>query len=331
MPVDYTKFDKVEESDDEEAQKAREEKKKAIVESATAKGPECGNCAKVCVKVLKCGTCKAKTYCSPACQKEDWKFHKRVCKPFEDKAKKEREEKEKKEKEEKDKAARALAKKQTGKSEVVRDDDDEVGDWYRHREWIPEKKQHFVPTKVTEPQKAQELEPATGGAASAWNKAGTWEDKDTLSWWKERLASALTAVSVETSLGTATITDVENIKGEASIASVRGRVRYLFDLQMETPFVMKRMGSDGEERIKGRVTFTEFSDALAADSHDYALEVKCDTPGWKDQGRRVAEAELVPAMKAALVALIADYQEETLVARETSKEAAPAVAAAYPA
>jgi hypothetical protein len=314
MPVDYSKFEKVEDSD-EEKEKDREEKKEEIKKSACppVKDVECANCAKVCAKQFKCGTCKKATYCSAACQREDWKFHKRNCKAPE--VKKKEEEKPKPPPE---------SRKQTGKSEVVRDDDDDVGDWYRHREWRPEKKEHFVPTKVTEPQQI----PATGvsaGGASAWNKAGTWEDKDTMAWWKERLPSALESVQYECSLGKARVSSVKEIKGEASICSVRGSLRYLFDLSFETPFVVQRTGEHGEERIKGKITWSEFSDALAKQEEFAATEVSCDTPGYKDQGKKVVEKEVVPALFLALRDLIAEYQKESLVSREV-----PAIGTGYP-
>merc|ERR1712113_546178 len=42
--------------------------------------PQCQSCATPCEKPLRCGTCKTATYCSAKCQKEDWRFHKRICK-----------------------------------------------------------------------------------------------------------------------------------------------------------------------------------------------------------------------------------------------------------
>merc|ERR1711920_351827 len=39
----------------------------------------CHNCFAIITKPLRCGTCKKVEYCSAACQKDDWRFHKRVC------------------------------------------------------------------------------------------------------------------------------------------------------------------------------------------------------------------------------------------------------------
>eukprot|EP00389_Voromonas_pontica_P016253 GDKH01025406.1.p1 GENE.GDKH01025406.1~~GDKH01025406.1.p1 ORF type:complete len:257 (-),score=51.52 GDKH01025406.1:101-871(-) len=45
---------------------------------------KCGGCGKVAeddsVKLLRCSRCKAAAYCNATCQREDWQFHKRVCK-----------------------------------------------------------------------------------------------------------------------------------------------------------------------------------------------------------------------------------------------------------
>merc|ERR1712129_256844 len=40
----------------------------------------CKNCSAVCEAVKRCSVCKEATYCSAACQKDDWQFHRRICK-----------------------------------------------------------------------------------------------------------------------------------------------------------------------------------------------------------------------------------------------------------
>jgi len=51
---------------------------KTLDSSAT---PECAKCGKVGMK--RCGRCQMRWYCSPECQRVDWKQHKKRCKPME--------------------------------------------------------------------------------------------------------------------------------------------------------------------------------------------------------------------------------------------------------
>merc|ERR1719419_753690 len=76
--IDYSKFDKIEDSDDEKPNESA---------SATAKPhekPHCHNCHKDISQPLRCGFCKKVTYCSAQCQKDDWPYHKRTCKKVEE-------------------------------------------------------------------------------------------------------------------------------------------------------------------------------------------------------------------------------------------------------
>jgi len=40
----------------------------------------CNNCSTPIIQLRRCSVCKKAVYCSIACQKEDWRFHKRICK-----------------------------------------------------------------------------------------------------------------------------------------------------------------------------------------------------------------------------------------------------------
>ncbi|EEA06845.1 MYND finger domain-containing protein [Cryptosporidium muris RN66] len=40
----------------------------------------CENCRITSLPLMRCGRCKKVLYCSVTCQKEDWKYHKRICK-----------------------------------------------------------------------------------------------------------------------------------------------------------------------------------------------------------------------------------------------------------
>lgn len=50
-------------------------------ESKNYNETKCFNCKKILTiaEAKTCGKCKQTTYCSPECQKNDWKFHKKKC------------------------------------------------------------------------------------------------------------------------------------------------------------------------------------------------------------------------------------------------------------
>lgn len=74
-------------------------------------------------------------------------------------------------------------------------------------------------------------------ALSAWNQAGTWEEKDISQWAKDTLKSLLLATkyvlpsSSPAPNGLITITKVK-AKGHASVASVRGKKRYIYEYDL---------------------------------------------------------------------------------------------------
>jgi hypothetical protein len=69
---DYSRFDKIKDSDTEEEEEKKEQATKTENDS-------CRNCGKAGAK-LKCSVCKKAVYCVRSCQASDWQFHKRTCK-----------------------------------------------------------------------------------------------------------------------------------------------------------------------------------------------------------------------------------------------------------
>eukprot|EP00752_Nemacystus_decipiens_P009906 g8838.t1 len=76
-------------------------------------------------------------------------------------------------------------------------------------------------------------EAAEGNAASAWNKAGTWESRDMTSWAKQRLQELLGGVEFDASESAVTVVKVDKLEGDAEISFSRGKKRYLFDFRFE--------------------------------------------------------------------------------------------------
>lgn len=93
----------------------------------------------------------------------------------------------------------------------------------------------------------REKEEATGGnRGSEWNQAGTWEERDTTSWVKERLSARLQGASVQKAAATlpsgkaatvsAEVTKVKSISGDAQIVTVRKQPRFGYNFEAELSF-----------------------------------------------------------------------------------------------
>lgn len=80
--------------------------------------------------------------------------------------------------------------------------------------------------------------PSGNAAASAWNQAGTWEEKNTTEWCTSCLKEQLTSATVASlaSLYSAKVTQVKDLTGDASVVLTRGRKRYVFDYHLSVQF-----------------------------------------------------------------------------------------------
>ena len=108
---------------------------------------------------------------------------------------------------------------------------------------------------------------------SAWNTAGTWEDKDKTSWAKKKLKQLIEdIVLIDDDGSSCQVTKLEKIEGDASIISARGKTRYVYDFGFEMKFTVihapsgdvngeKEDGNDDEkkkqEKIKGTLVFRD--------------------------------------------------------------------------
>mmetsp|Transcript_91900 Transcript_91900/g.291552 ORF Transcript_91900/g.291552 Transcript_91900/m.291552 type:complete len:335 (-) Transcript_91900:100-1104(-) len=244
--IDYSKFDNIEDSDDEKP------KESATASAKPAEKPHCHNCHKDISKPLRCGICKKVEYCSAQCQKDDWRYHKRVCKkPEAPKAKTE---------ERKPPPPSEDGERKRREEEKVVETEESLT-WYRHREWKPEEgKKEFKPAQIAA-EVVREAEAAKPAAGSAWNKAGTWEDKDVTEEAKrtlgERLAESLPSVDVGG--GSLACEGVDEVSGDASKPVIRGKQRHMFDLGFKVKFAFRWMEADGQRQAKGDVEVSDFT------------------------------------------------------------------------
>jgi hypothetical protein len=89
---------------------------------------------------------------------------------------------------------------------------------------------------------------AANGVASVWNQAGTWEEKDVSNWACAELKCGMEtcrfAGPVDVTVQSATVT------GSASIAQVRGKKRYIYELVVEVTWTAAGVGD-------GKMTFPD--------------------------------------------------------------------------
>jgi tetratricopeptide (TPR) repeat protein len=116
-------------------------------------------------------------------------------------------------------------------------------------------------------------ENATTGS-SKWNQAGTWEEKDTTEWCREHLESRLKETKAESSgLGVAVVTKVKDMIGDASVANVSGKKRYIFDFHCAVSFDIREPDTD-DVLATGTLNLPDI-----CSTHHEELEVTFN--GWK--------------------------------------------------
>lgn len=87
---------------------------------------------------------------------------------------------------------------------------------------------------------------AATASSSAWNQAGTWEEKDTTEWCKSQLQQRLEETTTPVIHNAndkdceVVVTSVEELTGDASVAYVSGKKRYIFDFHVKLKYEIKR-------------------------------------------------------------------------------------------
>mmetsp|Transcript_2066 Transcript_2066/g.6147 ORF Transcript_2066/g.6147 Transcript_2066/m.6147 type:complete len:317 (-) Transcript_2066:38-988(-) len=283
MPVDYSKFDDIKDSDEDEPPPVQSKKPEPPKADKTAKCANCGAKAPPAGGALKkCTVCRKVAYCSAGCQRDDWRFHKRVCSKPADKKKKD----------EPSKPKEPRKKKAPAKVESSSDDDDDGKPitWYKHRETkLPDS--NVVHTKLETAPAAPEKSTSEG---SAWNTAGTWEEKDVLPAVKAGIEAALTPRSVPSrdfGAGVVEFRKVKGVDGDASVGVIRGKKRHIVDLSVEISFAVRVGGSSRD--YSGVLELKEYTADAVTDGCECALKFadeKSLPPGLVDTVRKALGA-----------------------------------------
>lgn len=206
----------------------------------------------------------------PAISFEEWEKEQ---KEIENAKKKAQEEEEKKKRREERKKLQTNKTKNSTKKKNNNDDDDDDDDTlteeelkmmrgykktkdgrttsYFTRELSAEEKQNMgdmAPKRLDEAPQPVLLSPTTtsttAAAASKWNQAGTWEEKDTTPWCKDTLEQRLKDTTVSDNTLEVSIAKVDELTGDASVAITGGKKRYIFDFHVKLKYEIKEAGTD---------------------------------------------------------------------------------------
>lgn len=120
----------------------------------------------------------------------------------------------------------------------------------------------IAPKRLDPSTTASPIEANGKSNTSAWNKAGTWEERDLSKWAKDSLKECLVGKkftlddSSPAPGATATITKLSKCDGHASFASVRGRNRYIYEFALKLEWTFET--TSAEDDAKGSMTFPDF-------------------------------------------------------------------------
>ena len=266
----------------------------------------------------------------PAISFEEWEKERK------DKEEQKKKEEEKKKKKEEKK--RREAQKKAARHETVVDDDDELTaeelammrgykktadgrtTSYFTRELSMEEKEKIGDIAPKRLESAPDTAPAplattatntTAASGSAWNMAGTWEEKDTTAWCREQLEKRLqdTTVDVAKHSLEANIVSVSSLTGDASVAVAGGKKRYIFDFHANLKYEIKDETND-KVIAKGDVGLPD----ICSTSHE-ELEVAFNSWTTRPSSEWEAKAldsrnELASELRAAVQKWVDDFNQQ---------------------
>jgi len=101
----------------------------------------------------------------------------------------------------------------------------------------------------SQPSPSSVVDTKCGHGSSAWNKAGTWEEKDTTDWCLSQLKSRLketTTLCKTTKTCFGLVVSVDDVTGDASVAITGNHKKknYIFDFHCHVKFEIREIDSD---------------------------------------------------------------------------------------
>lgn len=147
-------------------------------------------------------------------------------------------------------------------------------------------------------------------ASSAWNSAGTWEEKDTTDWCQKKFKARLMETASVHGDYAAISTEVDKVTGDASVALVSGKKRYIFDFSTKVTF---QISDDSDENLaKGEVKLIDIHSAAASSDDDYDFELKWvkQAPKGKQSPVNVCKNNFLESLRRSINSFVEDFNSE---------------------
>jgi tetratricopeptide (TPR) repeat protein len=139
----------------------------------------------------------------------------------------------------------------------------------------------IAPKKLDNPSPPSTLPVEDGGSkTSAWNQAGTWEERDVTQWAKDTLARSLLSTTYTLPASSPApnalvrVSRVTKLDGHASVAVVRGKVRFIYEFLLKLDWQLDKEDDDLE--CKGSLAIPDIDGTIALgegyEIHDFVID-----------------------------------------------------------
>lgn len=166
---------------------------------------------------------------------------------------------------------------------------------------------------------ASDRQSSSISAASVWNHAGTWEERDASDWCKEALKRRLSeTVAVVADSYFITVEAVKELTGDASFAVASGRKKYIFDFMATLKFkvVSTAVADDDDDdenhsdiaAASGVLKLPDISSAVV-DEGNYEVIIVWEKVVGDSHDKPTLEAELTTAVRNSVEQFVLDFNE----------------------
>ncbi|CAK9030393.1 unnamed protein product [Durusdinium trenchii] len=246
----------------------------------------CSGCGKPLQRIHRCSQCRAVSYCDSKCQKADWYFHKRRCRPAE------------------------LPLDRTSTADAVKaaapKESEELATMMR------KESARATPTPSRERTKPMALK---NQPSDSKPRAGrNWEEIDLLPWSRQTLKRLLDGAAAREGLpplrvdfedaGHVEVSGVQEIDGLASLWPNQGERRHLFDLSFEVVFKAVWPSDFSMMSMEGSVFLHDFTSNLVDDPEavcGMSVKFAAQSESCLDGPRKAMQSTVLPTSRALIL------------------------------